>query len=84
MNIAVSPPVIPPATQPAATQPTSAQRSYATIALSDYRSAQGPILRQYLDGRVVIDTGKGRLTGRPLTATPGPAPIWMPFFGSLF
>ena len=69
MNIAVRPPV--------------AQRQYATIALSPYRSAQGPVLREYLDGRVVIDTGNRQLTGRPLNAAPR-APIWMPIFGSLF
>jgi len=41
-------------------------RGYATIALSPYRSAQGPVLREYRDGRVMIDTGCGPLTGRPL------------------
>ena len=69
MNIAVRPPV--------------AQRQYAPIALSPYRSAQGPVLREYLDGRVVIDTGDRKLTGRPLHAAPS-APIWIPIFGSLF
>ena len=34
-------------------------RNYATIALSAYRSVQGPVLREYHDGRVVIDTGHG-------------------------
>ena len=78
MNIAVSPTVLPPVSAPVA------QLGHATIAVSDYRSAQGPILRQYLDGRVMIETGHGRLTGRPLTALPRPVPIRMPIFGSPF
>ncbi|WP_312527057.1 hypothetical protein [Paracoccus sp. (in: a-proteobacteria)] len=38
---------------------------YATIALSRHQSVQGPILRQLRDGRVVIDSGRGEVTGRP-------------------
>lgn len=59
-------------------------QGYATIALSDYRSAQGQVLRRYLDGRVMIDAGTTRLTGWPLGAAPRPAPIWMPILGGLF
>lgn len=53
---------------------------YATIALSEYQSAQGPILRKFRDGRVVIDTGRGNLTGRPLGVEHVPFPIWAPIF----
>ena len=45
---------------------------YATIALSAYRSAQGPVLREYMDGRVVIDTGTGHMVGQPLSPRLGP------------
>ncbi|MDF3855795.1 hypothetical protein ACDP63_15945 [Paracoccus sp. P2] len=55
-------------------------RGYATIALSPYQSAQGPVLREYRDGRVVIDTGRGELTGLALNRTPS-MPAWMPIFG---
>ncbi|GEK67010.1 MULTISPECIES: hypothetical protein [Paracoccus] len=53
---------------------------YATIALSPYQSAQGPVLREYHDGRVVIDTGRGQLAGHALNRSPG-MPVWMPLFG---
>ncbi|MFV0301169.1 MAG: hypothetical protein ACK5IP_09880 [Paracoccus sp. (in: a-proteobacteria)] len=62
----------------------TAPYGYATIAMSDYRSAQGPILRQFLDGRVMIDTGDSRLTGWPLSADPVLMPVRMPVFGNLF
>ena len=55
-------------------------RGYATIALSPYQSAQGPVLREYRDGRVVIDTGRGELTGLALNRTPS-MPALMPIFG---
>lgn len=55
-------------------------RNYATIALSAYRSVQGPVLREYYDGRVAIDTGHGKMTGHPLNR-PTRAPIWMPILG---
>ena len=51
---------------------------YATIALSAHRSAQGPDLRSYRDGRVVIDTGRGHLTGRPLASEAPELPVWTP------
>ncbi|MBD9526912.1 hypothetical protein [Paracoccus sp. PAR01] len=54
--------------------------AFATIALSKYQSAQGPVLRTYRDGRVVIDTGRGALTGRPLGAGRAVSPIWSPLF----
>ncbi|MFO1138773.1 MAG: hypothetical protein U1E41_06845 [Paracoccus sp. (in: a-proteobacteria)] len=66
-----------------AVTPSTRPRGYATIALSDYRSAQGPVLREYLDGRVVIDTGNGQVTGRPLNTAPR-AHVWMPLFGNPF
>ncbi|SMO60864.1 hypothetical protein [Paracoccus laeviglucosivorans] len=53
---------------------------YATIALSRYQSAQGPVLRTLRDGRVVIDTGRGAMTGRPLGSAREPFPIWAPIF----
>ncbi|TWI36820.1 hypothetical protein [Paracoccus sulfuroxidans] len=57
-----------------------ATSGYATIALSKYQSAQGPVLRKLRDGRVVIDTGNGRLTGLPLNE-PAPTPrAWLPLF----
>ncbi len=68
MNIAVTP---------------TRHQEYATITLSDYRSAQGPVLREYMDGRVVIDTGTGRMIGRPLNAAPRNH-VWMSLFGSPF
>ncbi|WJS83731.1 hypothetical protein [Paracoccus sp. TOH] len=58
-------------------------RPYATIALSAYQSVQGPVLRQYRDGRVMIDTGNGPLTGLPLNR-PTRAPGWMPILGPAF
>ncbi len=58
-------------------------RGFATIALSAHQSAQGPVLREYRDGRVVIDTGRGQLTGLPLNRAPR-APVWMPIFGLAF
>ena len=57
-----------------------ATSGYATIALSAYRSVQGPVLREYRDGRVMIDTGLGPMTGRPLNRPPR-APGWMPILG---
>lgn len=56
---------------------------YATIALSDHQSAQGPVLRRYGDGRVVIDTGRGKLTGMPLGAARTDHPFSAGFFGGL-
>ncbi|MTH64693.1 hypothetical protein [Paracoccus shanxieyensis] len=53
---------------------------YATIALSGHQSAQGPVVRKFRDGRVVIDTGRGRLTGRPLAGGQEPIPVWAPIF----
>lgn len=58
-------------------------RDFATIALSAHQSAQGPVLHRYRDGRVVIDTGQGRLTGRPLGLGPVKAPIWSPLFAGM-
>ncbi|MFO1165955.1 MAG: hypothetical protein U1E55_12470 [Paracoccus sp. (in: a-proteobacteria)] len=55
---------------------------YATIALSAYRSAQGPVLREYMDGRVVIDTGNGHMVGQPLSPRLGP-PLRAPLFAGL-
>ncbi|WP_313348956.1 hypothetical protein [Paracoccus sp. (in: a-proteobacteria)] len=55
-------------------------RGYATIALSAYQSAQGPVLREFCDGRVMIDTGRSQLTGRPMNQPPQ-KPAWMPVFG---
>lgn len=57
--------------------------SYATIMLSKHRSAQGPVLQRYRDGRVVIDTGAQRLTGLPLGHEPAPEPIWSPLFAGM-
>ena len=57
-------------------------REYATIALSAYRSAQGPVLREYMDGRVVIETGNGHMIGQPLNA-PARPPIRTPLFAGL-
>ncbi|MDS9467511.1 hypothetical protein RGQ15_07975 [Paracoccus sp. MBLB3053] len=54
--------------------------SYATIALSPYQSAQGPVLQTFADGKVMIDTGREILTGRPLTRDRGNARIWSPLF----
>lgn len=56
---------------------------YATILLSGHRSAQGPVVQRYRDGRVVIDTGSARLTGLPLGHEPDPAPIWSPLFAGM-
>jgi hypothetical protein len=56
-------------------------RNYATIALSAYQSVQGPVLREYRDGRVMIDTGHGRLTGRPLNRPSRSVAGWMPLLG---
>lgn len=58
-------------------------QAYATIALSSHQSAQGPVLRSYRDGRVVIDTGRGHLTGRPLGGGAVAAPIWSPLFAGM-
>ncbi len=66
-----------------ALQPPAPMLAYATIALSPHQSAQGPVLRQYRDGRVVIDTGRGRLTGRPLGSGPVEAPVWTPLFAGM-
>lgn len=55
-------------------------QGYATIALSAHQSAQGPVLREYGDGRVLIDTGSGRLTGLPLNRR-HEARTWLPLFG---
>ena len=49
----------------------------------DGRAGLGPVLREYLDGRVVIDTGNGQVTGRPLNTAPR-AHVWMPLFGNPF
>jgi hypothetical protein len=68
------------ATQPA---PATAIQRYATIMLSTHRSAQGPVVRRYRDGRVVIDTGTQRLSGMPLGHQPVEAPIWSPLFAGL-
>lgn len=57
--------------------------SYATIMLSTHRSAQGPVLQRYRDGRVVIDTGAQKLTGLPLGHQPVIAPIWSPLFAGM-
>lgn len=61
---------------------------YATIALSRHQSAQGPILRQFRDGRVQIDSGNGILTGHPLTTgetrpTVRAAVNWLPLFAGM-
>lgn len=62
---------------------------YATIMLSGHQSAQGPVVRELRDGRVEIDTGNGKLTGRPLNRDTATAPrnraaaIWMPLFAGL-
>lgn len=61
---------------------------YATIALSRHQSAQGPILRQFRDGRVQIDSGNGIVTGHPLNAeapcpAPRPAANWLPLFAGM-
>lgn len=58
-------------------------QGYATIALSAHQSVQGPVLRRYHDGRVVIDTGRGHLTGRPLGVGPVDAPVWSPLFAGM-
>lgn len=60
-----------------------AEPSYATIMLSTHRSAQGPVLQRYRDGRVVIDTGAQKLTGLPLGHEPAAAPIWSPLFAGM-
>ncbi|WP_245155765.1 hypothetical protein [Paracoccus ravus] len=59
------------------------QPSYATIALSAYQSVQGPVLRRFHDGRVMIDTGRGRLTGRPLGVERASLPVWSPLFAGM-
>ncbi|MDT1061717.1 hypothetical protein RM190_07590 [Paracoccus sp. CPCC 101403] len=56
---------------------------YATIALSAHQSVQGPVLRRYHDGRVMIDTGSGPVTGRPLGAGQVNAPVWSPLFAGM-
>ncbi len=73
----------------AASVPT-AIRGYATITLSRHQSAQGPILRHLRDGRVVIDSGFGEMTGHPINAAAQTrnlrgraASIWMPLFAGL-
>lgn len=58
-------------------------QSFATIALSSHQSAQGPVLRRYRDGRVMIDTGREQLTGRPLGMAPVQAPVWSPLFAGM-
>ncbi|WP_288948362.1 hypothetical protein [uncultured Paracoccus sp.] len=58
-------------------------QGYATISLSDHQSVQGPVLREYHDGRVVIDTGNGHMTGLPLNRPPR-SPVWMPILGLAF
>ena len=60
-----------------------AEPSYATIVLSKHRSAQGPVLQRYRDGRVVIDSGAQKLTGLPLGHQPAAAPIWSPLFAGM-
>ncbi len=49
----------------AMTEHDRSRSRYATIALSRHQSVQGPILRRLRDGRVVIDSGSGEVTGRP-------------------
>lgn len=68
----------------AATTPDAAPlHDFATIALSSHQSAQGPVLRRFRDGRVMIDTGQGYLTGRPLGLGAVKAPIWSPLFAGM-
>ena len=55
--------------------------NFATIALSAHQSAQGPVLREYGDGRVMIDTGRGRMVGRPLNRPARASAGWMPLLG---
>lgn len=66
--------------------PTPVKR-YATITLSAYQSWQGPVLKEWRDGRVTIDTGWGELTGHPLTPEPAArkrgSRIWLPLFAGL-
>ncbi|MFT4013408.1 MAG: hypothetical protein QM682_08385 [Paracoccus sp. (in: a-proteobacteria)] len=68
---------------PSAAPEIAPPRAYATIAVSAHQSAQGPVLREYRDGRVVIDTGQGRLTGLPMGVRPVSEPIWSPLFAGL-
>ncbi len=48
--------------------PAARQRDlgFATIELSGQRSAQGPVLRRYRDGRVTIEAGEREITGHPI------------------
>lgn len=39
---------------------------FATLELSGRRSAQGPVLHRFRDGRVTIDAGDRELTGHPI------------------
>lgn len=60
----------------------SAIPEYATIALSRHQSAQGPVLREFGDGRIVIDSGFGEITGRRMNTEAERAipSLWMPLF----
>ena len=73
----------------AAVIPT-AIRGYATITMSRHQTAQGPILRHLRDGRVVIDSGCGEITGHPINTGAGArklrdraAAMWLPLFAGL-
>lgn len=57
--------------------------AYATIVVSTHQSAQGPVLRRFRDGRVVIDAGYGHLTGRPLGQHSDQQAIWDPLFAGM-
>lgn len=74
-----------PSFSPRAAAPAIAPlHGFATIALSSHQSAQGPVLHRYRNGRVVIDTGREHLTGRPLGLVPPKAPVWAPLFAGMF
>lgn len=47
--------------------PRSFTHGYATIAVSGHQSVQGPITRHHWDGRVTIDTGRGEVSGYPMS-----------------
>lgn len=56
---------------------------YASIAISTHQIAQGPVLREYRDGRVCIDLGGRQITGQPLNSQRNAAPVWLPLFAGL-